>query len=342
MKIHPFIIGSGRSANAIKKSLTLLNVQYPEWDIKRPIQIERNQELSQLPSEFENSILFIANPHGLHAHSIQEGVNAGFHAIVVEKPACVSLEEIEKLRSIPIPVAVCHIYRQMWGIQTLKQMLDSQEMGDLICIEGRYWQSSTAQRSMGSSVHTQSWKNNPHLSGYFDAFIDVGVHWVDAAAYLIGTPPSNGIVWFSYANAEASHRDSHVHLNLEFHQGKRAMASISKTLHGATNHFEINVIGTKKSATWTFLNPDEIFIGEGNSRKILARKDTQLGSRQPPFHGLGWLEGYMEIIRQVILELEAKAQGNKNHIGIESGNYPKLQENLDLLSSLLSLKRIRS
>lgn len=327
MKINPFIIGSGRSANALKKSLVLLGIQHPDWQINKPVKIERGSKIRSV-SDIENPILLIANPHGLHADAILEGTEAGFRAIIAEKPACVNLNQIETLRTVQIPVAVCHIYRQMWGIQTIRQMVESDELGEIICIEGRYWQSSTAQRAIQPQFRANSWKNDPKLSGAFDAFIDVGVHWVDAASFLVGTQLSGGSAWLSYANAEQPHRDSHAHLNLEFQKGIRVMASISKTFHGATNHFEINVIGTKRSANWTFLNPDEIVVGHGISRAVLTRKETQLGSQQPPFHGLGWLEGYVEIIRQVILELE----------GNENGNYPMLQDNLELLNSMLSLR----
>jgi predicted dehydrogenase len=218
----------------------------------------------------------------------------------------------------------------MWGIQTLKQMLNAQELGDLICIEGRYWQSSTALRAITPEgpLKPATWKNDSKLSGPSDAFLDVGVHWVDAVSFLMGEAPQGGKVWLSYANAEAAHRDSHVQLNLEFSAGRRAMGSISKNFHGANNHFEINLIGTQKSATWTFLNPDEIWLGHGTSRTLVTRKDNQLGSKQPPFHGLGWLEGYMEIIRQVILQGEEKPPLS----------YPTLSEHLNMLQAILSLK----
>jgi len=328
MTIQPFFIGSGRAANALRESLLLLDIQHPEWNIKKPIQLERNQKLDSVAQNFENPILFIANPPGLHAAAIQEGEKAGFRAIVVEKPACVGKKEVEALEAVRIPVAVCHIYRQMWGLQAVQQMLSSGELGELICIEGRYWQSSTAQRAIEPQPQVTSWKNDTLLSGDGDALLDVGVHWIDAVTFLMNGAPTGGRVWRSYANAEAPHRESHVHLGLEFANGKRAMGSISKTVHGATNHFEINVIGTRKSATWTFLNPDEIWIGQGISRTVLTRKNVHLGSKHPPFHGLGWLEGYIEIIRQLILDMRGEG----------SGNYPKLSDNLKMLNAVFSLE----
>jgi predicted dehydrogenase len=324
-KISPFVIGSGRSASAIKKSLCFLSIQNPQWQIEDPVQIERGQELKSV-SHLENPILIITNPHGLHAEGILAGERAGFRAIAVEKPACVNLEQANSLKSVRVPVAVFHGYRQMWGLQTIKQMIDASEMGEVISVEGRYWQSSAAQRALNPDPSATSWKNDVRLSGESDALIDVGVHWVDAVSFLMGESTFTGSAWLSYANAEAPHRDNHVHLSLKYSNGRRALGSISKTVHGATNHFEVNVIGSKKSATWQFLNPDEILVGVGNSRQTVTRK-ALFGSQLPPFHGAGWLEGYIEILNQLLLETT----------GSGPGNYPTLSENVSMLESIFRL-----
>jgi hypothetical protein len=85
------------------------------------------------------------------------------------------------------------------------------------------------------------------------------------------------------------------------------LRTISKTAHGSTDHFEINVIGSKKSATWTFAHPDEIYIGEGRLRTLITRTESRSGSKQPPFRGMGWLEGYVEILRQSIYEIQGRS-----------------------------------
>lgn len=327
MPISPFIIGRGMAAQALQKCLAILSLQYPEWDIQKAITIPRDQKPT-FPAGCPNPVLLIANPHGLHASAILEGEKTGFKAIVVEKPACVNLKEVTLLESVKIPVAVCHVYRQMWGPQTLKQMVQAGEFGDLISIEGRYWQSSAAKKALAQDITPHPWKNDPVLSGGYDTLVDIGAHWLDTAAFLMGGTDFKGTAWLSYANAEAPHRDTHVHLNLEFLGERRALGSISKTIHGAANDFEVNVIGTKQSAAWNFMNPDGIWVGKGGSRTFVPRKDTGMGSHQPAFHALGWLEGYLEILRQVFLELEGKGPGN----------YPDLKTNLKVLRSLFSLE----
>jgi predicted dehydrogenase len=225
-----------------------------------------------------------------------EGARAGFAAMLCEKPLCLTIEQARDLSAITVPIAVLHGYRQMWGPQKIRQMLVAGELGEWITVEGRYWQSSAAERA--GQPASGSWKNDVALSGPSDVLVDLGSHWLDLMLFFLG-PPEGGKVWRSYANAEASHRDTHVHLTLEY-GSRRAFGSISKTVHGATNDLEVLVVGSRQSAAWSFLRPDEIVLGTGRSRRILVRDVPHLGSRQAPYHALGWLEGYVEITRQLL------------------------------------------
>jgi hypothetical protein len=111
---------------------------------------------------------------------------------------------------------------------------------------------------------------------------------------------------------------------MDFPQHKRAFGSISKTVHGSPNHFEINVIGSKKYAQWEFLQADEIHFGIGKDRNIITRKETSTGSQQDPYHAAGWLEGYIEISKRLI----------KHAFQSEPQNYPTLNQNLQLLRAI--------
>lgn len=322
MQITPFILGSGRAASAILESLGVIPIAKPDVTVLPSKRLKRGEPFNV--EDAVNPVLFIANPHALHATSILQGERAGFGLIVCEKPAAISAGQIESLRQVKTPVAVCHVYRQMWGMQTLKEMIDAGEFGEIVSIEGRYWQSSTANNALvGDKV--QSWKNDSDLSGPADALIDIGSHWADAALFLSGETPDNTSLWLSYANAAAPHRDSHVHLQMTFPSGIRALASISKTVHGSPNHFEVNVIGTRKYACWKFLEQDQIEIGAGTQRSYIARSRTDIGSGHWPYHGMGWIEGYIEIVYQAVKGLEDG-----------SSNYPTLLQNLQLMSLLLA------
>lgn len=324
MQVNPFILGSGNAAQALSQAWAILAVAQPEIVPTAPVKIPRGLPFNKLNLDVPNPVICIANPTGLHARSLLEADAAGFKLIVMEKPACVSLTEIESARSVKTPTAVCHVYRQSWGVRTLKRMVVNGDLGAVIAVEGRYWQSSAAQEATGEKAGG-GWKSDPALNGPFDTLLDLGVHWADAAIYVLGTDPVATSLWLSYANADAPHRDTHVHLQMEFATGTRALASISKTVHGSGNKFEIYVIGTKKSAVWRNHSPDQLEIGMGSSWTVVARKE-ETSSGHPSFHDLGWVGGYVGILHNAVLDLDGKP----------ARDYPKLGEHLRMLTALLS------
>ena len=204
-------------------------------------------------------------------------------------------------------MAVCHGYRQTWGIQTIKEMLGAGEIGNWISIEGRYWQSSAAQKKLSGDL-SKTWKDDVQLSGEFDVVLDLSTHFTDLIFFLAGEKPKSGTVRRLYQNASASHRDTHNIIQMEFQGNRQALGSISKTAHGSGNDLEIHVIGEKRSVSWAFMNPDELTIGEGQKRYTISRPDrATFGSQQYAFHGLGWLEGYVEIFKQFFLQMRKES-----------------------------------
>lgn len=325
MALQPFLLGRGRAGAAIENALRILAAGEPEFNLLPPRWIPRGQSLSEIDKGGVAPVLFIANPHGLHAATILEAERAGFSFIGCEKPVCVSLQEAESLANVQATVAVFHGYRMMWGPQTLREMIARGELGDVFAIEGTYWQSSAAQRALSGEVK-RTWKDEPALGGKYDTLIDIGSHWVDLAAHLKQAAPTEGRGWLSYANAPSPHRDTHVQLQFKL-GGTRAMVSASKNFHGGTNRFEINVLGTKAAASWNFLSPDELVVGEGADRRIVTRPTSTLGAKLPPFHGMGWTEGYVEICRRL---LRAAA-------GQELTPFPSLRESLSVMKFLLGI-----
>lgn len=319
------------SGQAIAKSFAIFNLNQQQLKIEPPVWLDREVSLFSEIKKYESPVVCIATPHALHCQSIIEANQAKCDAILCEKPACVDFTQLRKLQNTQVPTAILHGYRQMWGIQTLKRLAKENYFGEITLIEGRYWQASVAEEALNRKMERSqsNWKDDPSLSGKYDTYLDLGTHWVDAVSFIFGNLPSKITAWRSYVNSNSPHRDTHVQLSIDFPNG-RASGSVSKNYHGATHEFEIYMIGSKKSALWKFLKPDEILIGEGQNRHILTRKNWNLNSTQPPFHGLGWLEGYVEIISQLCAEVYQNQ-------GVE---YPRLKSNLLLLEAMLNAEWI--
>ena len=326
-EFQPYILGSGMAGDAIAKSLHILQLTEPGWKILPHLQIKRGTPLKELASGAANPLLFIANPAGLHTEALLEADAAGFKAIFCEKPVSVKLSELKKLEGLKTKTAVLHVYRQSWGPQKLREMMKSGAFGEIISVESRYWQPSGAHRALHPDPKPSSWKTDPELGGPNGVLLDLGTHWVDLVTFILGEKALSGSGWASYLNTDAPHRDTHLQVSLDFPHGVRAFGSISKVVHGSANDLDIYIHGTKQSASWKFMAPDEINLGFGRDRQTITRHDATFGSHQAPYHALGWIEGYVEISRQVLRELS----------GQDFQGYPTLAEALMVTQTLLSI-----
>ena len=331
MRVKPFIVGSGMSGKAIAKALAVIDIVDPDISVERPAQLRRGQPLAGLAEGHEQPVLCICNPHGLHARYVTEAQRAGFRAIILDKPPCVNLDELAALRRLvercgdELAVAVLHGYRQMWGPQRMREMIAASELGDLIAIEGTYWQSSAAELAVATEPRPdKAWKSDVSLGGPTDTCVDLGTHWVDLMTFLAGERPRSARTWLSHVNAPAPNRDTHVQVYLQF-PACRSFGSASKTVHGA-NHLDVSVLGSERAVHWSFNNPDELRVGRGNRVIGMHRTSGRYGSQQPPYHGTGWLEGYTEVAHCFLQRLA----------GRDAPAHPTLTEALDVMEVLLT------
>lgn len=329
MRVNPVIVGRGMAGEALERAALIVGTLENDLEMLPATVVSRGTPLAEyVRQDAQVNLLCIANPHGLHVATLREGVSAGYQAALVEKPVAVTRNDLESIRSITIPVGVCHGYRMMWGPQTMQRMYAAGEIGELFAIEGRYVQSSTAQAALttGSSAR-QTWKSDIALSGPSDALFDLGSHWCDLAVFFAGRAPVSASAKRFFVNSSAAHRDSHVHLDLQFPSGVAARSTISKTFHGMANSLEISLLGSKGALTWHLLNPDELTVGRGGEYSVLRRSESEFGSCQRPFHAMGWLEGYIEIARQTI----------RQAIGRPARPSPTLKEQAALFEVLFGL-----
>ena len=284
MRVKPFIVGSGMSGKAIAKALAVIDIVDPDITVEAPTQLRRGQPLAGLADGHEQPVLCICNPHGLHARCVTEAQRAGFRAIILDKPPCVNLDELAALRRLAaecgddLAVAVLHGYRQMWGPQRMREMIAAGELGDLIAIEGTYWQSSAAELAVATEPRPdKAWKSDVSLGGPTDTYVDLGTHWVDLMMFLAGGPPESARTWLSHVNAPAPNRDTHVHIYLQF-PACRSLGSASKTVHGG-NHLDVSVWlegyteGRTASCNWAA------------SARCIGRSTTPMPLRLPTARG---------------------------------------------------------
>ena len=106
MKIQPLIVGSGMSGKAIKKALMTIGVNESKFTIQPPVQVNRNQAFTSLSVDSGLSLLCIGSPHGLHTPQILAAQEAGFKHVISDKPAAISIEQLNKLKTVNLEIAI--------------------------------------------------------------------------------------------------------------------------------------------------------------------------------------------------------------------------------------------
>ncbi|MDH3745828.1 MAG: Gfo/Idh/MocA family oxidoreductase [Acidobacteriota bacterium] len=319
--IRPLVVGSGTAGRALGTALGM----FPE-DIEPPVRLERSAPLPE-PESPERDLLVLANPHALHTPRLLEAAERGYRYSICEKPAAVDLRQVATLDGLSVETWICHGYRLLWGPRELERVIRQGRFGRLLSIEGRYWQSSATRPGGG-----HSWKDDSSLAGEYDVLLDLATHWADLMAFLAGSVSDETTAeiadktrvrrWF--VNSASEHRDTHAHVEMVFGD-LLTLGSVSKTVHGAGNHLELHVIGQKASASWSLSEPDRIVWGDREGYSTRQRTAAVAPFRPPPFHGLGWMEGYARLVHEVV--------GRIRHD--RSCEAPTLAEHLGVLRCLL-------
>jgi predicted dehydrogenase len=344
--LQPFILGSGMAGKAVAQAAALLPFTEKDLPLLPARFLPREADFSALVAtsraEGVEPLLALCNPPGLHASQLVQALRAGITTIFCEKPACVNGAELEMLiqaaKDYPqARIAIGHVYRQLWGPQTLGQWVREGRFGRLIHAEGRFWQASR----VGGSSTPRPWMADSRLAGSPSIRLGLGTHWLDLMRYVVNEPlkrmhacSDSAHVTLSPDFAEED-QDSFCALTLcGMRSGLTVLGSIANGVHGAAQRLEVTLIGTEMTARWEFNQPDVILTGKGREEQTFRRtrpapqqiaEGLEYGSGMAPFHALGWLEGYMDILRQM-----ARA-----HAGLPHHLWPTLAENNEVTALLL-------
>ena len=129
----------------------------------------------------EVSLVVVATTNHLLAEITIAALEAGKH-VLVEKPAGISVAELERVISIQektgslVRVGFNHRYHP--ALLKAKQLLDQGALGELMFVRGRYGHG-------GRIGYDREWRANPELSGGGE-LIDQGVHLIDLSRWFLG------------------------------------------------------------------------------------------------------------------------------------------------------------
>ncbi|MEJ2171063.1 MAG: Gfo/Idh/MocA family oxidoreductase [Desulfobacterales bacterium] len=145
--------------------------------------IERQyKDLDALLKDGDVDAIVIGTPNYLHAPQSIKALEAGAH-VMVEKPMAMSVQEAQAMQAASEInnrlLMVAHCWRYDAEVLWMHEQLQAGKLGRLI-------------RTKGYGVHTNwgpsGWFTQSQMSGG-GALVDMGVHAIDTARFLLGDPP---------------------------------------------------------------------------------------------------------------------------------------------------------
>jgi predicted dehydrogenase len=134
-----------------------------------------------LAADAEVDAVVIATPNALHAPQAIAFLEAGKH-VLVEKPRAPTVAEADAMvaaaRGSGAFLMVAHCWRFHPDVQALRARVEAGDLGQIV-------------KTRGYGVHARwgpsGWFTDPALAGG-GALLDMGVHAIDTARYLLGDP----------------------------------------------------------------------------------------------------------------------------------------------------------
>jgi len=134
-----------------------------------------------LAADPEVDAVVVATPNALHAPQSIASLRGGKH-VLVEKPMATSVAEcdamIEASEASDASLMVAHCWRFRAEVQEMRALIRSGELGEVV---------STRGYGVHANWGPSGWFVDPELAGG-GALVDMGVHAIDTARYLLGDP----------------------------------------------------------------------------------------------------------------------------------------------------------
>ncbi|WP_461615399.1 Gfo/Idh/MocA family protein [Clostridium sp. Marseille-QA1073] len=200
-KIRVGLIGAGQRGKDIYGNYALVNPEHIEFiAVAEPNEIKRKEfsEKHNIKSEYQFEsweqllekdkfcdAVVIATPDRTHFEPAKLALKSGYH-ILLEKPMSSIPEEVMKLGMLAKEnnkvFMICHVLRYTPFFNTIKKIIDSGEIGDIMSIQHN---ENIGYFHFGHSFVRGNWRNS-NLSS--SLMLQKSCHDMDILLWLVGSP----------------------------------------------------------------------------------------------------------------------------------------------------------
>ena len=235
-------------------------------------------------------VVHVCTPNDLHAPVGLAALAAERH-LIMEKPLAADVDGARALAAAAAASrqvsVLCHNYREYPMVARAAELVRAGAIGTVHQVHGHYLQDGLCAPRAGA------WRLDPARNGASITFADIGTHWCDLAAHLLGERIE--AVCAQLGSLRGAGGEDHVGVLLRFAGGAIGTIVASQVSPGSKNGLAIQLDGSEGSLRWEQQAPEDLWLGRAAGPMELHRKtaDELQGAAGPLAHlPAGHPEGY--------------------------------------------------
>lgn len=286
-----------------------------------------------LPEGERMDFIAIVTPNHVHFPPAKMALENGFH-VLSDKPATFDLNEAKELAKLVektgLLYGLTHNYTGYPLVKQAREMVLNGTLGKIRKVVVEYPQGWLATKVEESGQKQASWRTDPTKSGAAGCVGDIGTHAENLAEYITGLKISELAADLS-TFVEGRLLDDDANILLRFDNGAKGVLHCSQISVGEENNLNIRVYGEKGSLEWHQKEPNTMLVKWLDQPMQVFRTGNgylgaaaAAGTRTPPAHPEGYLEGFANIYKNFANAIRAR-QAGREPTAIEN-DYPKIED----------------
>ncbi|WP_370049644.1 MULTISPECIES: Gfo/Idh/MocA family protein [Salipiger] len=265
----------------------------------------------------------ICTPNHVHFPAAKAFLEAGIH-VICDKPMTSTLEDARALAQIADEAralfVLTHNYSAYPQLRLAREMIARGDLGPIRLVQVEYAQDWLARPSDSKQA---AWRGDPKKAGAGGSIGDIGTHAFQLARFVSGMAPERlAADLTSFVPGRAV--DDNAQIMMRYASGAKGSLWCSQVAPGTENGLKLRIYGETAGIEWAHETPETLWftkLGEP-ARKLRRGAETMAGSRVPPGHPEGYLEGFANIYAEAADAIRARQAGQPHETllpGIRDG-----------------------
>jgi predicted dehydrogenase len=256
----------------------------------------------------------ILSPTPLHKSMVADCLRVGI-PVICEKALAVSSRDILELESCRSKtrgfLAVIYNYSGYPMVREMRRLIRTGKLGKILHFQAEMPQEGYMRTdSQGRKPKVQSWRLRDGTVPTIH--LDLGVHLHQLIRYLTGMKPREVVAdqgkfgWFRVVDQVTS--------LTRYDQGAQGAVWFSKTALGHRNGLRLRIYGSKASAEWAQMNPEELLISHGDGKKEILDRGIGLPLASKPRYNrfkAGHPAGFVEALSNLYSDIHTTLKAYK-------------------------------